>query len=245
MAFWAAAAIGAASSLVGSYQKNQAASQQAKYQNAADQRAFANQAGSQAYTAELEKIQINDYNAQTVDDYGTLINNYNQQIVLNRGAATGAFAAEQWKLNETFAKAAFTRNELGKELMTMMGETAAKGRGNTSKSADRANMLNSLAEFGRSAKMLDMTLTSARTQTKNKFGAIAGKHFQSDLSAYSKIQIPPRMRTPKTGGGPNLQSPIARSTAGGIGFADVLGAGLAGVSAGGAADKTYGGLFPG
>ena len=243
MAFWAAAAVGAASSLWGSYQKNQAAAQQAKYANAADQRAFANQAGSAAYEAEIAKLQINDYNQQTVTDYGTLIGNYNQQIVLNRGAATGAFAAEQWKLNETFAKAAFTRNELTKELQTMLGEQAAKGRGNTSKSADRANMLNSLAEFGRSSKMLDLSLTSARTQSKNKFGTIAGKQFQADLTAYSKIQIPPRMRTPKTGGGPNLQSPIARSTAGGIGCGEVIGAGIAGVSAGGAADPTYGGLF--
>ena len=235
MAFWAAAAVGAASSLWGSYQQNQAQAQQDKYANAADQRAFANQAGSAAYESEIAKLQINDYNAHTVQDYGTLIGNYNQQIVLNRGAATGAFAAEQWKANETFAKAAFTRNELTKELQTMLGEQAAKGRGNTSKSAERANMLNSLAEFGRSNRMLDMSLTSARTQTKNKFGTIAGKHFQADLTAYSKIQIPPRMRTPKTGGGPNLQSPIARSTAGGIGFGDVVGAGISGFSAGASA----------
>tara|TARA_R100000781_G_scaffold1631_5_gene2785 strand:- start:1216 stop:1941 length:726 start_codon:yes stop_codon:yes gene_type:complete len=236
MAFWAPFAISAATSVFSSMSKNSAASQQAAQQNAADQRAFANQSAQSAYTSEIEKLQINDYNAQTVTDYATLIGNYNQQIALNRSAATGALASSQWKLNETFAKAAFTRNELGKELMTMMGEQAARGTGRTSsKSADRARMLESLAEFGRSSALLDKTLTSARTQAKTKFGAIAGKQFQADLNAYSKIQIPPRMRTPKTGGGPNLQSPIARSTSSGLGIAQIASAGVSGLAAGGEA----------
>ena len=237
MSFLVAAGLTAASSLMSSYSANRKASQQAAYQNAADQRAFANQAAQTAYASEIEKLQIGDYNDQTVKDYGTMIENYNQQLILNRTAAGGAFAAEQWKLNEQFAKVAFTRNELGKELTAMLGEQAARGTGqSSSKSADRANLLNSVAEWGRSNYMLSKTLTSARTQTKYKFGAIAGKHYTADLNAYSKIQIPPRMRTPKTGGGPNLTSPIARSTAGGLSFADVGTAVLSGVTAGAQAE---------
>ena len=233
MAFFLAAGIGAASSLWGSYQSNKAANRQAQYQNAADQRAFANQAAQTAYASEIEKLQINDYNQQTVEDYGTMIENYNLQTVLNRTAAGGAFAAEQWKLNEQFAKVAFTRNELGNELTAMLGEQAAKGTGqSSSKSADRANLLNSVAEWGKSNYMLNKTLTSARTQAKYKFGAIAGKHYTADLNAYSKIQIPPRMRTPKTGGGPNLTSPIARASVPGLTFADVGTAAISGFSAG-------------
>ena len=90
MAFWAPFAVSAATSIIGSIGKNNAANQQAAQQNAADQRAFANQSAQSAYTSELEKLQINDYNAQTVTDYATLIGNYNQQIALNRSAATGA-----------------------------------------------------------------------------------------------------------------------------------------------------------
>ena len=190
MAFFLAAGIGAASSLWSSYQSNKAANRQAQYQNAADQRAFANQAAQTAYASEIEKLQINDYNQKTVEDYGTMIENYKLQTVLNRTAAGGAFAAEQWKLNEQFAKVAFTRNELGNELTAMLGEQAAKGTGRSfSKSADRANLLNSVAEWGKSNYMLNKTLTSARTQAKYKFGAIAGKHYTADLNAYSKIQI--------------------------------------------------------
>tara|TARA_R100000781_G_scaffold19116_1_gene14770 strand:+ start:2099 stop:2845 length:747 start_codon:yes stop_codon:yes gene_type:complete len=233
MSLWAVAGISAAQSLFSSYQSNKAANRQAQYQNAAEQRAFANQAAQTAYSSEIEKLQIADYNAQTVDDYGTMIDQYNQQIQLNRTAATGALAAEQWKLNEQFAKAAFTRNELQRELALVEGEQRARGMGtSTSKSRARADMLNSLAEYGRSAKALELTQLSARTQAKTRFGAIAGKQYQSDLSAYSKIQIPPRMRTPRTGGGPNLQSPIARQSVAALSFADVGTAALAGAGAG-------------
>ena len=42
------------------------------------------------------------------------------------------------------------------------------------------------------------------------------------------------MRTPKTGGGPNLQSPIARSTSSGLGIAQIASAGMSGLAAGAA-----------
>ena len=233
MALWAIAGISAAQSLWSSYQSNQAAKNQADYQNAQNQRAFANQAAQTAYASEIEKLQIQDYNDQTVKDYGTMIEQYEQQILLNQTAAQGALAAEQWKLNEQFAKAAFTQNELIRELAMVQGEAAARSGGKTtSRSLERANLLNSLAEYGRSSKVLELSQLSARTQAKTRFGAIVGKQYQSDLSAYSKIQIPPRMRTPKTGGGPSLQSPIARQVSGGIGFGDVAGAALAGAGAG-------------
>ena len=62
--------------------------------------------------------------------------------------------------------------------------------------------------------------------------SLAGKHYQGDLSAWSKIAIAPRMMTPKTGAGPNLASPVAAMSVPGIGFGDIAAATLSGVSAG-------------
>ena len=232
MALWAIAGISAAQSLWSSYQSNQAAKNQADYQNAQNQRAFANQAAQTAYASEIEKLQIQDYNDQTVKDYGTMIEQYDQQILLNQTAAQGALAAEQWKLNEQFAKAAFNRQSMIKELYRAQGMAAASGSGRASKSRRRANLLNTLGEFGRANAMLNRNLMSARRGSKSRMDALAGKHYQGDLSAWSKVAIAPRMMTPKTGPGPSLQSPVAAMSVPGIGFGDIMSIGAGAISAG-------------
>ena len=211
--------------------KSQQAAAQRQYES--EQRAYANQAAQTAYKAEFEKLMIDQYNKDTVKEYDIKLDQYKQQLALNRSAAYGAFAAEQTRLNEQFAKADFTRASMIKELIQVEGaQAAAAGGRSTSRSLNRANLLNSLTEFGYSNMMLNKTLLSARFASEQKIGAIAGKHYQSDWSAYSKIQIPPRMRTPGTGAGPQLQSPVAALSVPGIGFGDVLSIGASSASSG-------------
>lgn len=219
-----------ASNLFGRSQQRKQEQAAAARQKAAEDREFANQAAQTAYNSEFQKLMIDAYNDQTVKEYDIKLDQYKTQLDINREAAYGAFAAEQHKLNEEFAQAAFNRNAMIKELSSVIGAQRASRSGRTtSKSAERADIINSLGEFGRANMLVNKSLLSKRFAAKQRIGAIAGKHYQSDLSAYSKIQIPPRMRTPATGGGPNLQSPVAALNVPGIGFGDILsiGAGAA------------------
>ena len=180
-------------------------------QNEADQRAWQNQQAQNAYQAQIAKMQTQASNRHTKKDYWQAIKDVRTQFALNETAATRAFSNEQWKYNETVAKAAFTRNELEKELLNLIGSQLASSQGRTSsKSLDRANLVNSLGEFGRSAMLLNKSLTSARTQTERKMGSIAGQHHQSDMNAYSRIAVPP-MLAMHAGSGPQLQAPKSRS----------------------------------
>ena len=198
------------------------ARRQAAQAKAQAERAFANQAAQTAYAAEYTNQMVSQYNKRTTEEYDIRLGQYKQQLELNNQAAIGAFAAEQNRLNEQFAKAAFTRQGMLRELYRAQGMAAASGSGRASKSRARANMLNTLSEFGRANALLNRNLMSARRGSKSRMDALAGKHYQGDLSAWSKVAIAPRMMTPKTGAGPNLASPVAAMSVPGIGFGDVM-----------------------
>ena len=225
------------SGFFGAKSAKDSARRQAAQRKAEQDRAFANQAAQTAYAAEFTNQMISQYNKQTTEEYDIRLGQYKQQLELNNSAAIGAFAAEQTRLNEQFAKAAFTRQGMLRELYRAQGEAAARGSGRASKSARRANLINSLGEFGRANAMVSRNLMSARRGSKSRMDALAGKHYQGDLSAWSKVAIAPRMMTPKTGPGPSLQSPVAAMSVPGIGFGD-----MAGIVAGGVASgfSTYG-----
>ena len=225
------------SGFFGAKSAKDSARRQAAQRKAAQDRAFENQAAQTAYAAEFTNQMISQYNKQTTEEYDIRLGQYKQQLELNNSAAIGAFAAEQTRLNEQFAKAAFTRQGMLRELYRAQGEAAARGSGRASKSARRANLINSLGEFGRANAMVSRNLMSARRGSKSRMDALAGKHYQGDLSAWSKVAIAPRMMTPKTGAGPSLQSPVAAMSVPGIGFGD-----MAGIVAGGVASgfSTYG-----
>ncbi len=224
--------------LFGRSAQKDAARRQAAQAKAEADRAFANQAAQTAYAAEFQNQMISQYNQRTTEEYDIRLGQYKQQLELNNQAAVGAFAAEQTRLNEQFAKAAFNRQSMIRELYRAQGMAAASGSGRASKSAKRANLLNTLGEFGRANAMLNRNLMSARRGSKSRMDALAGKHYQGDLSAWSKVAIAPRMMTPKTGAGPQLASPIAQMSVPGIGFGDIMSAGL-GAAAG--AMSTYAG----
>ena len=230
------AGISAGASLVsgffGAQSAKDSARRQAAQRKAEQDRAFANQAAQTAYAAEFTNQMIGQYNERTTEEYDIRLGQYKQQLELNNQAAIGAFAAEQTRLNEQFAKAAFTRQSMMRELYRAQGEAAARGSGRASKSAKRANLLNSLGEFGRANAMVSRNLMSARRGSKSRMDALAGKHYQGDLSAWSKVAIAPRMMTPKTGAGPSLQSPVAAMSVPGIGFGDVMSIGAGAISAG-------------
>ena len=234
------ALVSAGTSLVsgffGARSQKDAARRQAAQAKAEQDRAFANQAAQTAYAAEFQNQMVSQYNKRTTEEYDIRLGQYKQQLQLNNQAAVGAFAAEQTRLNEQFAKAAFNRQSMIKELYRAQGMAAASGSGRASKSRRRANLLNTLGEFGRANAMLNRNLMSARRGSKSRMDALAGKHYQGDLSAWSKVAIAPRMMTPKTGAGPNLASPVAAMSVPGIGFGDIMQIGL---SAGASMMGTY------
>ena len=224
------------SGLFGASSAKDSARRQAAQAKAQADRAFANQAAQTAYAAEFTNQMIGQYNTRTTEEYDIRLGQYKQQLELNNQAAVGAFAAEQTRLNEQFAKAAFTRQGMLKELYRAQGMAAAGGSGRASKSGKRAALLNTLGEFGRANEMLNRNLMSARRGSKSRMDALAGKHYQGDLSAWSKVAIAPRMMTPKTGAGPQLASPVAALSVPGIGFGDIMQIGL---SAGASMMGTY------
>ena len=228
----AVAGIQAVGSLFGMAGKKDMARRQAAQAKAEADRAFANQAAQTAYAAEFKNQMVTQYNKRTTEEYDIRIDQYKQQLELNNDAAIGAFAAEQSRLNEQFAKAAFNRQSMMTELYRAQGIAAARGGGRASKSGKRAALINTLGEFGRANAMLERNMLSARRASKTRMDGLAGKHYQSDLSAWSKVAIAPRMMTPSTGAGPNLASPIAAMSVPGIGFGDVMSAGLSGLAAG-------------
>ena len=228
----AVAGIQAVGSLFGMSGQKDAARRQAAQAKAEADRAFANQAAQTAYAAEFQNQMTTQYNQRTTEEYDIRIDQYKQQLELNNQAAIGAFAAEQSRLNEQFAKAAFNRQGMLRELYRAQGVSAASGSGRASKSGRRAAMINTLGEFGRANVMLERNMLSARRASKSRMDGLAGKHYQSDLSAWSKVAIAPRMKTPLTGEGPQLASPIAQMSVPGIGFGDVMSAGLGGLAAG-------------
>ena len=219
------------SSLIGGASARDSARRQAAHAKAQADRAFANQAGQTAYATEFQNQMIDSYNKRTTEEYDIRLDQYKEQLTLNNQAAIGAFNAEQVRLNEQFAKAAFNRTAMLKELYRAQGMARASGSGRASKSRARMQSLDTLAEFGRANMMLSRNLTSATRASNIRMQGIAGKHYQSDLAAWGKIAIAPRMMTPKTGAGPNLQSPIAAMSVPGMGFGDIAGAALGGVSA--------------
>ena len=220
------------SGFFGAKSQKDAARRQAAQAKAEADRAFANQAAQTAYAAEFQNQMISQYNERTTEEYDIRIGQYKQQLELNNQAAVGAFAAEQTRLNEQFSKAAFNRQSMIRELYRAQGMAAASGSGRASKSAKRANLLNSLGEFGRANAMLNRNLMSARRGSKSRMDALAGKHYQGDLSAWSKVAIAPRLMTPKTGAGPQLASPIAQMAVPGIGFGDMMGIVAGGIGSG-------------
>jgi len=226
--FLGAMAVGSAvSGFMGSRNARKTQQAQARQQAEERKRAFLNQVKQNAYKQRFDELMIETKNKRTMEEFDHRIKNYEHQKVTNRDALIGAFAAEQFKLNEVFEQAALNRNKQIKELIRVQGEQTAARGGNVSKSAERADMLNSLAEFGQEQVELDKTLYSHRQAYKQRMGGLAGQHANADYTAWSKIAIAPMLDL-APGVGPSLQAPTGAAKVSGGFFSDVM----AGIGAG-------------
>ena len=109
------------------------------------------------------------------------------------------------------------------------GVAAASGSGNASQSRERANLLNTLAEYGTEQREFNNSLYSARQAHKQRVGAIDGALHNADYTAWTRIAIPPALQLP---GAITLPGPMptkAPSPSGGM-FSDIMGGVSAGIS---------------
>jgi len=240
---WAGVALGvsAVQGYMSSRNKRKNEQRQAQRQYEMEQRAYINNVKQQAYKSRFDELMIETKNKRTKEVFDFQIQDYKQQRKFNAAAAHASFAAEQFRLNETFEQAALQRNEQIKELMRAQGEAAASGRGNTNRSKERANMLNTLAEFGAEQVEMNKTLYSSRQAFKQRMGGIAGQHFNHDYSAWTKIAIAPMLDIPGMSPMPG-PSPVAPAKVSGGFFSDLMAGASAGIS-GGMTIKSMGGKW--
>ena len=193
--------------------------QRAADRQAAEQRkAFANQAASNAYSTEFEKLMIEAHNERTVEIYDKQLGQYREQVGLNAESALQAYAQEQRVLNEQYTIHAFGKNKMLRELMEVQGNQLAAGMGNTNRSKERANLINSLGNFGVEQLMLDENLRGVQSAYRQRKGAIQSQWAHADRDAFAKVAIAPRLSLPKTGAGPQLSAPGPAPRIGGPGL---------------------------
>ena len=169
-------------SLLGAHQQSRQAVKQ-----------FARQHGQNVYNAHFSKLRISAQNEDTVRIFHEKLKQSKMQMEFNNSAAGGAYANVQRNLNNTFARASFAREKLQQRLGQVQGMQAAKGGLGRSKSLDRANLINSLGNFGREQRKITKSLAGARIAASEQMAGIGRKHISSDFQAWSKSAIAPRL----------------------------------------------------
>jgi len=169
-------------SLLGAHSRSRAAVKQ-----------FARQHGQNVYNAHFNKLRIKSQNEDTVRIFHKKLEQGKMQMEFNASAAGGAYANVQRNLNNTFARAAFARDKLQQRLAQVQGMQAAKGGRGSSRSADRADLVNSLGNFGREQSKITKSLAGARAASKEQMAGIGRKHLSSDFQTWSKTAIAPRL----------------------------------------------------
>jgi len=225
----AGAGLNVASSLFGASSKRKAQKREAERQYRLQQQQIANQVSQQAYKHEFDTQMLDLYNQRTMEEFGVKLDLYDNQLQINRDAAHGAYSAEQFKLNEQMQQAALNRNKMYKELLRVQSTQAARGEtGNRSRA--RADLINSLGEFGRDQAEFDKTIYSAKWAHNTRMSGIAGQHADANYSAWTKIAISPRLKLPGQGEGPDIINNVGpQQVKTGIGFGDIAGAVAGGI----------------
>jgi len=154
---------------------------------------FARQHGQNVYNAHFNKLRISAQNEDTVRIFHEKLKQSKMQMEFNASAAGGAYANVQRNLNNTFARASFAREKLQQRLSQVQGMQAAKGGRGSSRSADRANLVNSLGNFGREQAKITKSLAGARAGAKEQMAGISRKHISSDFQSWAKTAIAPRL----------------------------------------------------
>ena len=225
-----AAGVMSASSILGNKSKSRIAQQEAANREfEIQQQNLANQAAQQAYAVEFQNQMLEIENLRIQDVFDIKLDLYNDQIQINRDAANSAYGAEQFRQIELMQQATLNRNRMFQEVLRVQGAQAARGEsGNRSRA--RADLINSLGEFGRDQAEFDKTIYSAKWAHDARMSGIAGQHADANYSAWTKIAISPRLKLPGQGEGPDIINNVGpQQVKTGIGFGDIAGAVAGGI----------------
>ena len=214
--------ISAIGGLFGKSRQRKAQKREAERQWQLQQQQIANQAAQNAYKIEFDNQMLDLYNKRTMEEFDIKLDLYDEQLQINRDAANSSYAAEQFKLNENMQQAALNRRKMYSELLRVQGSQAARGDTNVSKSRERADLINSIGEFGRDQAEFDKTIYNAKWAHDQRMSGIAGQHADADYSAWTKIAISPRLKLPGQGAGPDIINQVGPAQVKtGIGFGDI------------------------
>ena len=195
--------LGMLGSLFGKSEAKQSQKREAQRQYELQQQAIANQAAQQAYAQEYERIMTDVENRYIQEEFGVKLDLYDNQLQINRDAATSAYSSAKFQHIEQMQQAALNRQKMFKELVQVQGSQRARGGMNVNKSRERADLINSLGEFGRDQAEFDKTLESARSALNQRLGGIQGQHANADYQAWTKVAIAPMLKMPG-GGSPDI-----------------------------------------
>ena len=155
---------------------------------------FARQHGAAVYSSHFNKLRIDQRNKDTQQIFQKKLELTREQMDFNASAAGQAYANEDRKLNATFDISKWAREDLQQSLAKTMGMQAARSGGvGSSRSRDRADMVNSLGNFGREQSKITASLASERIASKVRKTGIGNQHLSSDLQAWAQSAIVPRL----------------------------------------------------
>jgi hypothetical protein len=153
-----------------------------------------NQAAKEAaYNTAFQNAMTESANRQTERNFGRQLGMVQEQFGYNQDAANRAYAAEQIRLNELFSQAAFQQQGALQNLLEVQGANNASEQ--YGRSARRANLVNTLGQFGRNQAMQIEGLTSARSQSTRNLQQTSRDLFSANLNAWQQVAIAPSMQS--------------------------------------------------
>jgi hypothetical protein len=151
-------------------------------------------AGQAAYNTAFQNAMTDSANRRTEQTFGRQLGMVQEQYGYNRDAANRAYAAEQIRLNELFAQAAFQQQGALQNLIETRGINNATER--YGRSATRANLVGTLGQFGRNQAVQAISLASAQAQSGRNLDQISRDSFTQNLNAWQQVAIAPTMQSP-------------------------------------------------
>ena len=161
---------------------------------------FARQHGAAVYSSTFNKLRINQRNKDTQQIFQKKLELTREQMDFNASAAGAAYANEDRKLNAAFDISKWAREDLQQSLAKTVGMQDARG-GGSSRSRDRADLINSFGNFGREQQKITASLASERIASKVRKAGIGNQHLSSDFQAWAQTAIAPRLEW----GGPDAR----------------------------------------
>ena len=150
-------------------------------------------AGQAAYNTAFQNAMTEAANRRTEQTFGRQLGMVKEQFGYNRDAANRAYAAEQIRLNELFAQAAYQQQGALQNLVEIRGANNATER--YGKSAARANLVGTLGQFGRNQAVLAESLASAQAQSNRNLDQTSRDLFNQNLNAWQQVAIAPTLQS--------------------------------------------------